>query len=379
MLPLNLRNNTIGRRIEGYSLNALNNKQYITRGEFVNCNYVTNHENICDKGNITILSFNIRSMKTNFSSFQAEVLQPNSFDIFGLCETRLSEDTEKLYPVPNYNFYATNVCSDMGGVCLYVKNTIASKVISKFCIKTDHFESIFIECMLNKKVYVIGMCYRRPGTPFHLFQDKLSNILEQITSNCIIMGDFNADLFKESESASILDFANNLYEYKYSPMITKPTRVQNRSATLLDQIWVNFEAKVQFKSIIIFSGITDHFPTVFYLDERCNDINTKQITYRKKGEICDEQFKHALDNSQINDIMLINDVDTAFKTFNDMVYQLYDEAYPLISKKIRLDIVAKPWLTLGIKQSIKTKNKLYKSLLKNLLHMERCTGHIGII
>ena len=192
----------------------------------------------------------------------------------------------------------------MGGVCLYVKNTISSKLISNLSVKTDYFESIFIECMLNKKVFVIGMCYRRPGTPFHLFQDKLSSILERITSNCIIMGDFNADLFKESEMGSILNFSNNLYEYNYSPMITKPTRVQNRSATLLDQIWVNFEAKRQFKSNIVFSGITDHFPTVFYLEEKCKDKNIKRISFRKKGQDCDEQFKQALNNSNINGLIV---------------------------------------------------------------------------
>ena len=43
---------------------------------------------------------------------------------------------------------------------------------------------------------------------------------------------------------------------------------------------------------------------------------------------------------------------------------MYDESYPLITRIIRTDCSKKAWLTSGLRQSIKTKNKLHKRYLK---------------
>ena len=87
-------------RVNGYTIDSLNEMVYndssFTDGDElaahpISCNYV-----LPDKFNITsdflsILSFNIRSTKTNFDNFKYVMQNSrNALDIMGFCETHLT-------------------------------------------------------------------------------------------------------------------------------------------------------------------------------------------------------------------------------------------------------------------------------------------------
>ena len=82
----------------------------------VDCNYVEPFQlkDAITAKDLSITSFNIRSMFQNFNNFKTEILYSGAkLDIFGLCETHLTETIQELYMVPNYNFYSTNIaCRD---------------------------------------------------------------------------------------------------------------------------------------------------------------------------------------------------------------------------------------------------------------------------
>ena len=72
-------------------------------------------------------------------------------DVIGLCETKLSDDTAKSYSLKNFNFYANNVTTNKGGVCLYVRNKYPCNLKPDLCIRKDYFETIFVDCWFNNK------------------------------------------------------------------------------------------------------------------------------------------------------------------------------------------------------------------------------------
>ena len=54
-----------------------------------------------------------------------------------------------------------------------------------------------------------------------------------------LMGDFNIDLIKVDTHNQTKDFVHSLYTNAFYPTISKPTRVTEHSATLLDTIITN--------------------------------------------------------------------------------------------------------------------------------------------
>ena len=73
------------------------------------------------------------------------------------------------------------------------------------------------------------------------------------------------------------------------PVITKPTRITDTSATLIDNIFISGKLQKAYHSEIIISDMSDHLPTVIKLLNVKQDIKKQQtVTYRK---ITDENIK----------------------------------------------------------------------------------------
>ena len=72
--------------------------------------------------------------------------------------------------------------------------------------------------------------------------------LEKLSSSdkdVYLMAGFNIDLLKSEISDLTHDFLLSLQSYYFFPVIDKPTRVYNNSATLIDNIFVNrFDHKI---------------------------------------------------------------------------------------------------------------------------------------
>ena len=224
-------------------------------------------------------------MFQNFNNFKVEVFENGkSIDLIGLCETHLTEDKEKIYALEHYNFFSTNIASNKGGVCIYVKDSIPCRLRSDLCRNSEHLEAVFVECLFQNKKLMVGMIYHRPGTNVNRFLEDISDLLENITCDCILMGDYNFNILNEANDNNVSNFVSVLREYFYHPVVTKPTRVHNRSVSLLDQIWINFGHESEHSSYIIFNGITDHFPVIYQHRLNSSTKQYKLITYRISGD-----------------------------------------------------------------------------------------------
>ena len=90
-----------------------------------------------------ILMINIRSCKKNFDSFIAHfsnILACFSCIIF--TETWLTSDLDNFFHIPG--FYSNNLYRDHygGGIKLYIKNGIKSRLLSNFTFINDLFEML---------------------------------------------------------------------------------------------------------------------------------------------------------------------------------------------------------------------------------------------
>ena len=70
------------------------------------------------------------------------------------------------------------------------------------------------------------------------FKEGLSGLLQTLdleNKKCFLMGDFNLDLLKIEENRHIKDFTNIMFSSAFYPLISRPTRISNTSATLIDK------------------------------------------------------------------------------------------------------------------------------------------------
>ena len=76
----------------------------------------------------------------------------------------------------------------------------------------------------------------------HQFIDSIQNILSTINQSKIydlmLYGDFNIDLLNKDCNNSTL-FLNTMYSLSFLPNISRPTRITDNSATLIDNLFIN--------------------------------------------------------------------------------------------------------------------------------------------
>ena len=96
--------------------------------------------------------------------------------------------------------------------------------------------------------------------------------------------------------------------------------------------------------------------------------NEEETLYIYKSFVTDEAIDAiniSLYQSNWKEILKCENVNEAYTTFLDKFYQLYDN-FSLIKKiKIKFNSLKSPWITLGIKQTAKSKQRLYNKFLKN--------------
>ena len=79
-----------------------------------------------------------------------------------------------------------------------------------------------------------------------------------------ILGDMNIDFLKYNHHTQTEEYLDMLHSNNISPIITKPTRITNYTATLIDHIYTNNTN--QMISGIATIDISDHLPTFCIVD-----------------------------------------------------------------------------------------------------------------
>ena len=89
-------------------------------------------------------------------------------------------------------------------------------------------------------------------TPFFLLQ-PLSRI-DQTHMDSIITGDFNVDFKHVESTGSLAHIMNNIIlSYNFKQVISQPTRVNERSSTIIDLTFTNIESKISY-GVAVVSG-----------------------------------------------------------------------------------------------------------------------------
>ena len=113
------------------------------------------------------------------------------------------------------------------------------------------------------------LLYRPPKTSITSFTSSLQVILEELSKKYkqfFLMGDFNIDTCKPYRcGSSTQNFTNLLLPSSYFPLIDKPTRIINKSATMLDNIYSNY-CLDNCNCGILCTDFSGHFPVFCIID-----------------------------------------------------------------------------------------------------------------
>ena len=304
-----------------------------------------------------------------------------TFDI--ICLTEISNTSDELIKkeFPDHHIYIDESKSSKGGVAIILRKNKFNNITELEPLKSTcncskcQTENKWLSFKINNQECIVGGMYRHPSGDISHFSAALNETISNIKDNilAITLGDINIDLLDENKSNTYL---NNYFAKNFIPCITIPTRITSRSASIIDHIFVKIPPKlIQIKcsSGNLITDLSDHLPNFTFLD-----LKTQNTKKRPFVRLFTEKNKKLFADKLHEEAPLINtndltDPNRAYNIFSNNYLRLFNKHFPLtkLSKKAAKD---KPYVTSGIKVSIKFKNKLYKKYKK--IQMKLTVLHI---
>ena len=319
-----------------------------------------------------LLMFNVRSCRKNFSNFLScfsNVL--TYFTCIVLVETWLTQDRDVSYAIPG--FYNYDIYRDQygGGIKMYVKDGIQTRILDEYTFLTNLFEVLTVEFIFNCKKIICSATYHPPSSSHVNNNDfvlNYSSFLRRVLGHhtpALICGDFNMNLFNPNKYAFVDGFVSSMFELGIVPLITIPTKINLENPTtrysLLDQIWVTTGNDVK-RSFVIPVDITDHYAVGTSIDLHTG-LRTAQPGRETRffNERCQITFGMFLRNFIL--IIIDGNMNDIFDHYFNKIFYSYEKAFPLTKMK-ELKTDPAPWMTRKLKECIKRKSRLYKLYLK---------------
>ena len=322
------------------------------------------------KDNFFVLEVNMRSLvnNANFSKLEALLsLMSYKPDIISVSETWITpESSGHFLNLTGYNFaHNSRLYSKGGGVALYVKDTIKFHVLSELCIMHEKmFESVFIKLEVKNETIICGTIYRSPlhdSESNQFFIANLKTTLRSIKANhkCFIFGDFNYDLFQQ-DSSKVNELLDTMSENCFYPLINKPTRITDTTATILDHVWTNLYSD-EIKTGVLLHPISDHLPVLMCYSTSQNTENNQNNKIRIFSQANIEKFQQELEKINSNLIFEQTDPNAAFCMFMNEYTSIFNNCFPLVETKSHKK--SKNWFDQDLLNLMHEKDKLFKKYI----------------
>ena len=332
----------------------------------------------------SVLSLNCQSInaKFDFVKLLLAEMTNNNFKFSAIClqESWLSgnpPDTS-LFHLPGYQTFALGAtCSSHGGLLIYLSSEYNATVRDLY--KTSKiWEGLFLNITGNGiKPFTLGTIYRPPrhnnnNESVASFLLEITPVIETLgneSKNAILCGDFNLNLLIMNQRDKYSEFFDLMLNNGFLPKIALPTRLSKYSATLLDQMYIKDHRAtiVQSNSGIIYSSISDHLAyfTCLKLSTKL-ETPPKFVTIEQNDDASVNAFITEIESANILDKLdksILYDPNKTYATIEKIIQDAKNRHMPTKTVKFnKYKHKMSNWITQGILNSIRHKDKLYAQL-----------------
>ena len=219
--------------------------------------------------------------------------------------------------------------------------------------------------------------YRPPNSNIQTFLASYNSLLSVIKkkrpTNIIVGLDHNLDFLKSDIHQLTNDFIQNNLDFGLIPTATRPTRITQSTATLIDNIFVSQNLCGKYVNNILINDTSDHLPVICTLSElKTTKREPLKITSRDTRLKNMQALKQQLENydwlSNIEYKSMSEDMRKVYQMLTEKIdYCIPIREHCVKGKKMRKE----PWLTASLKISIDKNKKLYHMMLKGACSKEK--------
>ena len=305
---------------------------------------------------------NVRSLPKNIVEF-SDIISKTDFDIVAVSETWLSKKTPlDRYTLDNFNIFRNDRKNKRGGgVALFCRDHYKAKIIKTPCDK-EIPEMLWLEVKVGINNVAIGVLYKQPKIPHSVFVNLYECLVGIYAKyeHTILLGDFNVNIL-EPNSPSTKSLLDNFTEpFSLQQIINKPTRITDKSKTLIDLIFVNKPNNAIFSSCCDAPGVSDHHFTYLAYSLKKEKFKPFSVTKRDFKNTDWPKFNHDLEVLPWENVYTVSEVNDKIIILENLIHSHLDKHAPYkkftVTKKNPT-----PWITDNIKKQMDLRDDLKNS------------------
>ena len=365
---------------------GLNEFNYQTNplNDIVTCNYleVDSYDRKLNTSELSVIQLNVRGLISKQHDLCKLINKlKHKVHVIILCETWLTETNKKLINIPGYKLISKERTNKKGGgVGFLIDEKLIFRVKTELEVFNNNMEQITVEIKGCQENIMITSIYRPPNTPSNKFVKEYGDLLIDLKSkgnNLIIGLDHNLDFLKQHVHSCTNEFLQKNFDNELIPAVNIPTRITNNSATLIDNIMMSMHLHGKASTNLLLSDISDHLPSICIIDNVNHSLAKNQFTTsRKLTEKTLKEINDVLASHDWTVLLNSNDVNENFNIWHNTVLNCIDKIAPEKRRKLNPKKQEySPWLTKGIKNSSRKKNKLYKEWLTDRTNTVKHTNY----
>ena len=164
--------------------------------------------------------------------------------------------------------------------------------------------------------------------------------------------DHNLGLLKSQQHHANGKFLECMLDHNMLPAITRPSRITQTSATLIDNIFISSFLQQSFDSCLLLNDTTDHLPTLLLAKQiKLADKEPLEFESRRQNNSKTQITKKNLQDIDWIGHLNSNNSNHNFNVFCDLLKGVMDNVAPEVTVRIKLiyqDRMSKPKLPIII-------------------------------
>lgn len=303
---------------------------------------------------------NARSLNKNITELKA-IMAETDFDAVSISESWLRSRTPKdRFFIDGYKIFRQDRKNKRGGgVCIYVREEFECKRI-KIPNSPESPEMLWVEVLVNHKKLAIGTLYKAPNIPCKTFYDAYDSLVYIFSKyeDPILTGDFNVNML-DKESPDFKKLNDSIIEpFDFKQIIDKPTRITDKSKTLIDLLFVKDSNSVKTFGLCDASGVSDHFFIYMAYNIKKPKFQPVTVTRRDFRKFDLTAFQTAAETVNWENVFNVQDVNDKVSILENTIHGLLDIFAPYRTFTIK-KANSTPWITEEIKE-IMNKRDMFK-------------------
>ena len=309
---------------------------------------------------LKIVHLNAQSLNdsSHFSEF-CHIFVNSEIDIVAVSETFFKDSSNM--EIPGYNVFSVNRNEKRGGgVALYVREGINSKILCKSTGESSQPEFILMDITLNSEKILVMSIYRPPKVGY---MDNVEKELFKYMSEykyTVICGDLNARFGSGSAETKILE--NMLQVCNLEPLPLKATYHTKDCDSILDVIATNCNNIVLSYGQQPAPGFSNHDLIYCVMDLQKPKHQQQYVTYRDMKIFALDEFVEEVGRVDWNTLYNVHEIDEKLGIFNNTFMQIIDKHAPL--KRVKVKKNGGPWMDSEIYELMDRRDAARKKWLR---------------